>query len=91
MTFFFCTSVIKEEITEFRVNNHPGHPVTYEWDFDDGTSRVTELTGAVNHSFSDSGRYNVTVKAYNELGEDVAWVSGALLMPENQTLEKPLT
>lgn len=54
---------------------HTGFPVTYEWDFADGSSLLTETLGQVNHSFSSVGRYNVTVRAHNELSQDIAWVS----------------
>lgn len=69
-----CNTVIKDEVTVFEVNSHDGYPVTYEWNFGDQTDVITELNGKVNHSFSSSGRYNVTVRAYNELSEDIAWV-----------------
>lgn len=61
-------------ITTFQVNDHPGYPVTYEWDFADGSSILTEPLGQVNHSFSNTGRYNVTVRAYNELSQSIGWV-----------------
>jgi len=57
------------------VNVHEGDPVTYEWDFADGTELLTETNGTVTHAFAEQGRYNVTVRAYNELSEDLAWVT----------------
>ena len=69
--------VIKNIQTTFQINTavHTGFPVTYEWDFNDGTSLLTETLGQVNHSFANVGRYNVTVRAHNELSQDIAWVS----------------
>ena len=69
--------VIKDIQTTFQINTavHTGFPVTYEWDFNDGTSLLTETLGQVNHSFANVGRYNVTVRAHNELSQDIAWVS----------------
>ena len=85
--------VIKNIQTTFQINTavHTGFPVTYEWDFNDGTSLLTETLGQVNHSFANVGRYNVTVRAHNELSQDIAWVSLLMCVCVGQVINQEST
>ena len=67
--------VIQYEEVVIAVFAHPGDPVTYIWDFGDGSATVEEVTGSVNHTFATAGRFTITVTAYNELMEVVTTVS----------------
>lgn len=53
----FSASVNEDEVTS---------PVSYQWDFGDGSTGSGLLT---NHSFNQSGQYEVTFTASNEGGE----------------------
>ncbi len=48
--------------------------VSWEWDFDDGTTMVGDSDG-VSHTFTEPGDYNVTLTISNDIGcEDVSYI-----------------
>ncbi|MBN2002390.1 MAG: PKD domain-containing protein [Anaerolineae bacterium] len=44
------------------------HPITYTWNFDDGTPAVITTTPNITHVFNTLGTYSVVVSAYNGYG-----------------------
>ena len=66
-------TVIKEIDTIFEVNNHPGDPAMYHWEFGNGDTRTTR-SGRVVYAYANVGYYNCTVKVYNELSWFFTWV-----------------
>ena len=51
-----------------------GNPVSWEWDFDDGSSLIKNQT-KVEHSFTKAGVYNVRLTIRNETRECTMYVS----------------
>ncbi len=44
------------------------HPITYTWNFNDGTPNVITTTPNVTHAFATLGNYTVALSAYNGYG-----------------------
>ena len=61
-----------------------GNPVSWEWDFDDGSSLIKNQT-KVEHSFTKAGVYNVRLTIRNETG------STASTTKQIEVTEKPTT
>ena len=61
-----------------------GNPVSWEWDFDDGSSLIKNQT-KVEHSFTKAGVYNVRLTIRNETG------STASTTKQIEVTEKPKT
>ena len=61
-----------------------GNPVSWEWDFDDGSSLIKNQT-KVEHSFTKVGVYNVRLTIRNETG------STASTTKQIEVTEKPTT
>ena len=61
-----------------------GNPISWEWDFDDGSSLIKNQT-KVEHSFTKAGVYNVRLTIRNETG------STASTTKQIEVTEKPTT
>jgi len=55
------------ETVRFSSNVRGDTPVTYEWDFGDGS---TGSGSSASHTYSESGTYTVELRASNDAGED---------------------
>lgn len=55
-------------------------PVTYQWNFGDGTQQTTTNISTTTHSYASLGNYTVTVKASNTLGTLVTEVEASTMV-----------
>ena len=60
-------AVINQPVTF--IDTSKGQPVSWVWDFADGTAPVTVDTPVVNHTYIKSGVFNVTMMATNWIGD----------------------
>jgi PKD repeat protein len=51
-------------------------PITYTWDFDDGSDPLITTEAVVQHTFAAFGSYNVEVTAYNGYGSPQVYSDG---------------
>lgn len=63
---------------EASIQNDADEPLTYTWDFGDGTSGSGLLA---NHSYSSTGQYDIRFEASNEGGSDSETVSVRVVTP----------
>ncbi|PSG96765.1 hypothetical protein BRD56_08930 [Thermoplasmatales archaeon SW_10_69_26] len=62
-----------DQPVNFTVNLSQGtSPVTYEWEFGDGSTLTTTDNSTVTHAYTEPGRYDVNVTATNDAGQDTA-------------------
>ncbi|XP_038066995.1 uncharacterized protein LOC119737008 isoform X2 [Patiria miniata] len=52
------------------INSHLGTEVTYHWFFGNGDEHVTQAM-YTNYTWQDDGVYNVTLRAYNDISQDI--------------------
>jgi PKD repeat protein len=63
---------------EASINQEADAPVTYTWNFGDGSTGSGLLT---NHSYSSTGRYSIRFEASNEGGSDTDTISVRVVPP----------
>lgn len=63
---------------EASINQEADQPVTYTWNFGDGSTGSGLLT---NHSYSSTGRYSIRFQASNEGGSDADTISVRVVEP----------
>ncbi|MFB6279327.1 MAG: PKD domain-containing protein [Salinibacter sp.] len=63
---------------EASIRNDADEPLTYTWEFGDGTSGSGLL---VNHSYNSTGRYSIRFEASNEGGSDSDTISVRVVPP----------
>uniref|UniRef100_UPI00263847EF choice-of-anchor A family protein n=1 Tax=uncultured Polaribacter sp. TaxID=174711 RepID=UPI00263847EF len=64
--------------TSSTTNSQPNYPITYLWDFGDGTTS-TDMNPT--KTYSNSGTYNVTLTATNSFGTDIVTQQVEVLAP----------
>ena len=57
------------------INAHLGTEVTYHWFFGNGDEYVSQDNYA-NYTWMDDGVYNITLRAYNDISQDIYEVGG---------------
>src|SRR5690606_5264725 len=64
--------VCEPTAVDFEANVEGDEPLTYSWDFGDGT---TGTGREVSHTFTDPGTYTVTLTVSNETGSDTRTIT----------------
>ncbi len=73
MIHYLCMLLIVAVVTEqqrLTINAHLGTEVTYHWFFGNGDEYVSQDNYA-NYTWMDDGVYNITLRAYNDISEDI--------------------
>jgi len=87
----------KETITFSSSSIDPnGHKVTYYFTWGDGDDDWTELTesglqASASHTWSDTGSFDIKLKAVDEYGEESDWSESVNIeITKNKSINKPL-
>ncbi|MCP4538167.1 MAG: tandem-95 repeat protein [Chloroflexi bacterium] len=65
--------------TAYVVPPTASEPITYTWNFDDGSPQVVTTTRVVKHSFNSPDTYSVRVVVDNDAGEPAVYISSVVV------------